>query len=132
MAEIEFFQRPAGVHPSVGYSHAAAGTGRLVAISGQVALDENGAVVGVGDPGRQAERVFANLVAALAAAGGEAADIVKLTYYLTSMADLPAVIVARDRYVDASRPPASTVVEVRALYRPEIQVEVEAIALVNR
>ena len=70
--------------------------------------------------------MFANLTAALHAAGAAAANVIKLTYYLTDVSDLPQVIAARDEWMDASRPPASTVVEVAALYDPRVRVEVEA------
>jgi enamine deaminase RidA (YjgF/YER057c/UK114 family) len=131
MKKIRYIQHPPTTHPSVGYSHAVAGTGDLVVVSGQVPLDEHGDVVGVGDTGRQAGQVFVNLINALSAAGAAPSDIVKLTYFLTSMADLPLVLAARDRHVDPTRPPASTVIEVRALYHPEVRVEIEALALVD-
>ena len=72
--------------------------------------------------------MFTNLTAALHAAGAAAANVIKLTYYLTDMSDLSQVIAARDEWMDASRPPASTVVEVAALYDPRVRVEVEALA----
>ncbi|MDT3441670.1 MULTISPECIES: RidA family protein [unclassified Pseudofrankia] len=121
---------PAGVAPGVGYTHVVAGTGRLVAVSGQVALDENGAVVGVGDPAAQAVQVFANLGRCLAAAGATFADVVKLTFFVVDVAHLPAVRAARDAVVDTARPPASTAVQVAALFRPELLLEIEAFAVV--
>ena len=53
--------------PGNGYSHAVSASGRLVAIAGQVAMDEHGELVGPGDPVAQTERVFENLRLALAA-----------------------------------------------------------------
>jgi enamine deaminase RidA (YjgF/YER057c/UK114 family) len=120
---------PEGMAPGTGYSHVVAASGRFVSVAGQVALDENGAVVGQGDPGAQAERVFENLRLALAAVGASFADVVKFTYFLTDIGMLPAVREVRDRYIDTARPPASTAVQVSALVRPEMLLEVEAIAI---
>ncbi|MFF1460962.1 RidA family protein [Streptomyces sp. NPDC058330] len=120
---------PEGVTPGAGYSHVVMGSGWWVALSGQVALDERGEVVGAGDPLAQARQVFENLRRCLAAAGATFDDVVKLTYYVTDTAFLPAVREARDAFVDVERPPASTAVQVAALFRPELLVEVEAFAV---
>jgi len=120
---------PEGVAPGPGYSHVITGTGRLVAVSGQVATGENGQLVGPGDPSAQARQVFENLRRCLAAAGLSFGEVIKLTYYLTDMAYLPAVRTVRDGFVDTARPPASTAVQVVALARPEFLLEVEAFAL---
>jgi enamine deaminase RidA (YjgF/YER057c/UK114 family) len=121
---------PPGVAPGTGYSHVVSGRGRLVAVAGQVALDEHGAVVGVGDPDAQARQVFENLRWCLAAAGAGFADVVKLGVFVTDMAYLPALRAARDAVVDTTRPPASTAVQVAALVRPEFLIEVDALAVV--
>ncbi|OKJ78267.1 RidA family protein [Streptomyces sp. CB02460] len=123
---------PNGVAPAQGYSHVVTGEGRLVVISGQVALDENGDVVGEGDPSAQARQVFENLARCLAAGGATFADVAKLSYFVTDVAFLPAIRAARDVHVDVRRPPASTAVQVAALYRPELLIEVEALAVVPR
>lgn len=121
---------PEGVAPGVGYTHVVLGTGRFVAISGQVALDEHGQVVGAGDAAAQARQVFANLQRCLAAAGATFDDVVKFTFYLTDIRYLPAVREARDAYVDAARPPASTAVQVTSLVRPELLLEIDAFAVI--
>ncbi|MFF8382836.1 RidA family protein [Streptomyces kanasensis] len=120
---------PDGVAPGSGYSHVVWGTGRFVAVSGQCALDAAGRVVGEGDPAAQARQVFANLGRCLAAAGATFADVVKLTYYVTDVGHLPAVREARDAVIDTASPPASTAVQVVALFRPELLLEVEALAV---
>ena len=122
---------PAGVAPPAGqYSHAfelSLGGGRLVFVSGQVALDEQGRLVGAGDAGLQAEQVFANVAAVLAGVGATPADVVKATIFVTDMASRAAVAEARRRcFGDAA--PASTFVEVSRLADPEWLVEVEVIA----
>ncbi|MFG2333052.1 RidA family protein [Streptomyces sp. NPDC048604] len=122
---------PAGVAPSPQYSHVVWGTGRFLAISGQCSLDASGAVVGAGDPAAQARQVFANLRLCLAAAGAGFGDVVKLTYFVTDVAHLPAVRAARDEAFGAAPLPASSAVQVSALVRPELLIEIEAFALVE-
>jgi len=121
--------RPEGVAPGPGYSHVVTGTGQLVAVSGQVATGKTGQLVGPGDPSAQARQVFENLRRCLAAAGLSFGEVIKLTYYLTDMAHLPAVRAVRDEFIDTAHPPASTAVQVVALARPEFLLEVEALAL---
>lgn len=122
---------PEGVAPGAGYTQVITGSGRLVAVSGQVALDERGEVVGKGDPQAQARQVFENLRRCLAAAGATFDDVIKLTYYVTDVAHMPAIRAARAEFAGADDLPASTAVQVVALVRPELLLEVEAFALVG-
>jgi enamine deaminase RidA (YjgF/YER057c/UK114 family) len=131
MTHIQHFTAPDGVRPGTGYSHGVGAIGRLVAIAGQVAMDEQGELVGAADPTAQAERVFENLRRVLAAAGASFSDVIKLGIFVTDIAILPAVREVRDRYVDCSRPPASTAVQVASLFRPGYLLEVEALAVVS-
>ncbi|GAA1236307.1 RidA family protein [Kitasatospora nipponensis] len=121
---------PAGLAPGRGYSHVAWGTGRLIAVSGQLAMDEQGRPVGLGDPAAQARQVFENLRRCLAEAGATFADVVKLTLYVTDVAQLPAVREARDAVIDTARPPASSAVVVAGLISPDYLLEVDALAVV--
>ncbi|MFJ8162717.1 RidA family protein [Streptomyces sp. NPDC096136] len=121
---------PEGVAPGTGYSHVVWGGGRFVAVSGQCAFDEKGEVVGEGDPAAQARRVFENLRRCLAAAGAGFEDVVKLTYFVTDVAHLPAVRAARDEVIAPHLLPASSAVQVAALFRPELLLEIEAFAVV--
>jgi len=121
---------PPGVAPANGYTHVVVGSGRLISISGQVAFDESGQLVGRDDPEAQARQVFENLRRCLAAAGATFTDVVKLTYFVTDIASLNAVRRVRDTFVDTSRPPASSAVQVAGLILPELLLEVEALALI--
>ncbi|MFI1375427.1 RidA family protein [Streptomyces longwoodensis] len=121
---------PEGVAPAAQYAHVVTATGRLVAVSGQLPLDEHGVLVGEGNPAAQARQVFENLRRCLAAAGATFDDVVKLTYFVTDMAHLPAVREARAAHVPDERLPASSAVQVAALVRPEFLLEVEALAVV--
>ncbi|MEV6319062.1 RidA family protein [Streptomyces sp. NPDC051776] len=128
---LEHLGAPTDVAPGNGYSHVVQGTGRLVAVSGQVALDEHGELVGPGDPATQARQVFENLRRCLAAVGGDFTDVIKLTFFVTDVAFLPAVRTARDEVIDTTRPPASSAVQVAALIRPEFLLEIEALAVLR-
>jgi enamine deaminase RidA (YjgF/YER057c/UK114 family) len=113
-----------------GYTHVVAATGRtIIYVSGQVGLNEDGSIAGIGDPRQQIEQTFRNLGAALNAAGATFSDVVKLTTYLVDIAHLPLVREVRPRYITGAHPPASTLVAVSALARPEFLVEVEAVAV---
>ncbi|AJF68098.1 RidA family protein [Streptomyces vietnamensis] len=129
-SHLTYVPAPDGLAPSPQYSHVVWGTGRFVAISGQCAFDASGAVVGEGDAAAQAHQVFANLERCLAAAGAGFGDVVKLTYFVTDVAHLPAVRDARDAHFAGAPLPASSAVQVSALVRPELLVEIEAFALI--
>jgi enamine deaminase RidA (YjgF/YER057c/UK114 family) len=101
-----------------------------VFIAGQVAMDENWQVVGLGDPLAQAEQVWKNLDRAAAAAGGSAADIVKITVFLSDIRHAPAEMEVRARYFDRGRRPVCTQVQAASLGLPELLMEVDAIAIV--
>jgi enamine deaminase RidA (YjgF/YER057c/UK114 family) len=131
MTELRHVAAPEGVSPGRGYSHVVTGRGRLVVISGQVAQDSRGELVGPGDADAQARQVFENLNRCLAAAGAGFGDVVKLGFYVLDVAYLPALRAARDAVVDTGRPPASTAVQVSALFAPGYLLEVEAWALVD-
>lgn len=105
------------------------GTGRFVAVSGQLALDEDGKLVGEGDPEAQARQVFENLKRCLAAAGATFDDVIKLTYFVTDMAHMPALRTARAGHIPDDRLPAASAVQVAGLVRPEFLMEVEAFAV---
>lgn len=122
---------PEGVAPGRGYTQVVTGSGRVVAISGQVALDANGEVVGAGDPAAQARQVFGNLRRCLAAAGASFGDVIKLTYFVTDVAHMPAIRAVRDELLGTERLPASTAVQVAALVSPEFLLEIEALALIG-
>jgi reactive intermediate/imine deaminase len=129
MSEKRFLS-PKTMSPPFGYSHVVdAPAGRIIYISGQVPLNTEGELVGQGDFEAQARQVFANLSAALEAAGAGWSDVVKLNYFLTKIGELATVRTIRDEYVDTEQPPASTLVQVSALFRPEAMVEIEAVAI---
>ncbi|MFG3002741.1 RidA family protein [Streptomyces calvus] len=131
MSDLTRIPAPAGVAPAAQYSHVVTGTGRLVAVSGQLALDEDGRLVGEGDAGAQARQVFENLRRCLAAAGATFDDVVKLTCFVTDMAHMPALRAARAAHIPDDRLPAMSAVRVAGLVRPEFLMEIEALAVVD-
>jgi reactive intermediate/imine deaminase len=120
--------RPEGAPPVNGYSHAVSFAGPMLMVSGQVPLDAEGRLVGYDDCASQTRQVFRNIELILQSAGASMADVVKLTVFLTNMADLAAFRAVRDEFVDVARPPASSLVQVSGLVHPAFRVEIEAIA----
>lgn len=131
-ADVRFLS-PAGLSKPTGYSHVvAASGGTTVYISGQVAFDAAGNVVGQGDHRRQAEQVFANLQQALASVGAEFEHLVKVTYFVVGLTRDVTVMLREVRagYLSAEHPPASTLVAVAGLVEERLLIEVEAIAVI--
>jgi reactive intermediate/imine deaminase len=113
-----------------GYSHVVdAPASRIVYLSGQVPLDAAGNLVGEGDFAAQVRQVFENLTAALAAAGATWNDVVKLDYFVRDIGEVAALRAIRDEYVNTEQPPASTLVEVSRLFRDDVLVEIQAVAV---
>lgn len=102
----------------------------MVFVAGQVALDPEGNVIGVGDPAAQTEATLDNLVTVLSEGGATLDDVVRLTVFLTDMAHLPAVQEVRARYF-ANDPPASSTIEITGLVNPDLVIEIDAIAVVD-
>ncbi|GAA2240218.1 MULTISPECIES: RidA family protein [Kitasatospora] len=121
--------RPHGSPPVNGYSHAVVFTGPMVAVSAQVPVDAEGRTVGESDPAAQIRQVFTNLATALQAAGTQLQDVVKLTVYLTDLADLDDFRRIRDEHLDPARPPACSLVQVAGLVHPCFRIEIDALAV---
>jgi 2-iminobutanoate/2-iminopropanoate deaminase len=125
------FINPAGLSRPTGYTHVVVSPdGRTAYIAGQVAYDSTGKVVGVGDFRAQAAQVFANLSVALASVDATFRDVMKTTTYLTDLKNVAALREIRARHFDAAHPPASTLIPVSGLARPELLLEIEAVVAV--
>ena len=98
-------------------------------VSGQIAIDREGDLVGPGDLRAQTRQVFENLKAILEANGATFADAVKIGTYLTTLDDLAAMREVRSEYL-TSDPPASTAVQVVALVVPDALIEIDLVAVV--
>lgn len=124
------FLTPTTLAPAPGYSQVVvqAPSARTVYVSGQIALDASGRLVGKGDFRAQAQQVFENIKTALAAIGADFSHVMKLNIYVLDHTQLPLLREVRDQYVNTQAPPASTLVEVRSLALDDLMIEVEAIA----
>jgi enamine deaminase RidA (YjgF/YER057c/UK114 family) len=121
------FASPSGLSTPFGFSHVVGlPAGRLVWTSGQVAMDKQGQV----PDGTEAQTrlVFENVGRALAAQGASWPDVVKLTYFVTDLDEITTVRSVRDEFVNTSAPPTSSLVQVAGLFRPDLLIEVEAVA----
>jgi reactive intermediate/imine deaminase len=98
-------------------------------VSGQIAVDLEGNLVGQGDVRAQTRQVFENLKAILEANGATFADAVKIGTYLTTLDDLAGMREVRGEYLTAE-PPASTAVQVVALVVPDAVIEIDLVAVV--
>ena len=121
---------PQGLTASPAFSPAVQ-VGELLFISGQVSQDNRGNMVGVGDCASQTRQVMSRIRTIVQAAGASMEDVVKITAFLTNVADYPAYNKVRSETFPHS-PPASSTVIVVALVRPEFLVEVEAVVHVPR
>ena len=127
---LEFVNPPELARPS-GFSHAAVGSGRVVFLAGQTALDGDGRIVG-DTVVEQFERALRNLLAALAAAGGTAADLASLTIYIVDIEDYRAnssAIRGVWKRVIGDTYPAMAAVGVARLWDEKALVEMQGYAI---
>jgi enamine deaminase RidA (YjgF/YER057c/UK114 family) len=131
MTSIDFAS-PSTLSTPAGYSHVVSlpATSRLVWTSGQVPIAADGTMAPADDWEAQTRLAFKNVGHALAAGGAAWADAVKLTIFVVDLAGLPTIRSVRDEFVDLERPPTSSLVQVAALFHPDVLIEVEAVACV--
>ncbi len=102
-------------------------SGQTLYVSGLVATDEHGSVVGVGDVVEQTRQIFRNLRRILDAAGATPSDVAKLTIFMRDVDQRPLINPIRQEFFGSHRP-ASTLVEVSGLVREDLLLEIEAVA----
>ncbi|MFM0626833.1 RidA family protein [Paraburkholderia xenovorans] len=125
----EGHSKPVGRY-SPGVSVRTGAAARWVFVSGQVAVDARGSLVGPGDAGRQAIEVFARIEQVLAQARGKLSDLVSLVIYLVNIGDFPAVSAVRNRVLREPAP-SSTLVVVSRLVETGCLVEISGVALIT-
>jgi len=128
------FINPPGLKPLGMYTQVTVAQGGGVAfISGQVSVDSNGKIVGVGDIETQAVQVFENIKAALGGIGASFDDVIKLTIFIVGFSQerRKAVMDVRSRYISSSKPPAATMVGIDQLVEPDLLVEIEAVVAID-
>jgi enamine deaminase RidA (YjgF/YER057c/UK114 family) len=124
------FASPPDLPPPAGYSHVVSiPAGRLVWTSGQVGVDAQGQAAEGWEA--QTRLCFENVGRALAAAGAGWEHVVKLTFFVVAVDELATVRRVRDELVAVSAPPTSSLVQVAGLFRPDLLVEVEAVAALS-
>lgn len=136
MAEIEVFNPDALAPPGGAYSHVArvSGGATLVMIAGQIAMDRDRNIVGVDDFDVQCDQVFANLGAALDAAGAQWGNVIRCMTFLTRREDIPRLRQWRERefpnlFPDGAYPP-NTLLVVNSLATEELLLEVQVTAAI--
>lgn len=128
---VSFINPPQLPAPN-GFTHVAiTPVDRLIIVSGQVACAPDGSIVGKGDLAAQTRQVFENLAMALEAAGSALAYTVKLTYFVRDLTEEAAATIrqVRSSYLNTDFPPASTLVGVAALAKPDLLLEIECLAV---
>ncbi len=122
---------PETLHKPRGYTHVVVvRSGNTVYIAGQVPLDKQGNLVGAGDFGAQVRQAFENLKAALSSAGVGFSDVVNMNTYVTDMSQIDKYRTIRDEYMKSDLP-AATLVDVKSLFRPDVMIEINAVAVAH-
>jgi enamine deaminase RidA (YjgF/YER057c/UK114 family) len=128
------FINPDTMHTPRGYTHVVTvqGAGRMIFVSGQVAIDKEGQIVGQGDLKTQARKAAENLVSALKGAGATLSDVVKMNTYVVNYKedDYRAIAEMRGEVFPKENPPASTLIGVAALAVEGLLIEMEAVAAI--
>lgn len=127
---ITYLAHPPGVREVSGYNHAVIRPGVPVFLTGQVAWDEAGEIVGRGDIAKQASQVWFNIERVLDELGATHDDIVKLTTYTTDLDFREAISKERALHFAPGRFPASTLLVVKGLADPDLLLEIEVIAMI--
>jgi enamine deaminase RidA (YjgF/YER057c/UK114 family) len=116
-----------GNPPANGYAHAVTASGRTAHISGQIALDADGQLVGPGDLRDQTTQCLRNMENILAELGAGWPDVIRFTWYLLDVAGVQVVRDVRDEFLGDAPKPASSLIQVAGLFRPDLLIEVEAV-----
>lgn len=103
------------------------GGGQIVHLKGQVALDRNGQVVGPNDMRAQVRKVLENIRDMLFSMGGQMSHILSLVHYATDIDQFMGTGDIRKEFFAAPYP-VTTTVEVKRLYRPDLMIEITAVA----
>lgn len=129
------FTNPPVVYPGRGYSQAVSvdlGNCTMLMLSGQVAFDIKGGLVGKDDLAKQTEQIFSNIKSIIEDAGGSMDQLIKLNFYMLDVSAIQTVRNIRDKFINTAKPPASTLVQVSKLFRDDVLIEIEAAAIIPK
>jgi len=129
------FANPSSLSSPRGYSHTVEidlGNSRMILISGQVALDNKGNLVGKDDFKKQSEQVFLNIKGIVENAGGTMDNVVKTGIFLVDISQVSTFREVRNKFVNIKSPPTSTLVQVSKLFRDDLLIEIEATAIIPK
>lgn len=121
---------PKNVFHRSSYSHAVK-TGNMIFVSGQVAVDVSGEIVGRGNISIQAEQAWVNMKYVLEAAGARLTDLVDVTTYITDPKDIVVIREVRERFFNHQDKPTSTLVVAKELANPDLLIEIKGIAVLD-
>ncbi|MBS1507965.1 MAG: RidA family protein [Bacteroidetes bacterium] len=129
------FSNPTSVSKTKGYSHAAEielGTCKMIIISGQIALDNKGNLIGKDNLAEQTTQIFTNIKNIVAESGGTLENVVKLGIFMIDASQVQTVRNVRDKFFTQKKMPASTLVQVSKLVRDDLLLEIEATAIIPK
>lgn len=129
------FHNPTSVSMTKGYSHSVdidLGNCKMVIISGQIALDKKGNLIGKDNLEEQTEQVFTNIKNIVAESGGTMDDVIKIGIYMIDIKQVQTVREVRNKFFNQQKPPTSTLVQVSKLVRDDLLIEIEATAIITR
>lgn len=104
---------------------------KMIILSGQIPLNVKGELVGH-DVKTQSIQVFENIKNVLETCGASLKDIVKLQIFITDISQMAGYREARDQFINLDTPPTSTLLEVKGLFRSDVFIEIEAVAMVKK
>lgn len=129
------FRNPTSVSIPKGYSHSAEidlGNCKMVVISGQIALDNKGNLIGKGNLAAQTEQVFTNIKNIVAESGGTMDNVIKIGIYMIDISQVQTMREVRNKFINQQNPPTSTLVQVSKLVSDDLLIEVEATVIIPK
>ena len=129
------FRNPTSVSMTKGYSHSVEidlGNCKMVIISGQIALDNKGNLIGKDNLAEQTEQVFTNIKNIVAESGGTMDDVIKIGIYMVDITQVQTMRDVRNKFFNQQKPPTSTLVQVSKLVRDDLLIEIEATVIIPK
>lgn len=104
----------------------------MVVISGQIALDNKGNLIGKGNLAAQTEQVFTNIKNIVAESGGTMDNVIKIGIYMIDISQVQTMREVRNKFINQQNPPTSTLVQVSKLVSDDLLIEVEATVIIPK